>query len=82
MRKEVSNKNYYLAEIDYKTQTAYSNSTERWSWDIYITATDNNEYIGRASAPGKGIEVPWTKLMTADYLQEMMEKCEEHMDAS
>lgn len=66
-------KKHYLAEIDYK------NRLERWSWDIYIASNENKEYVGKAMAPGKGIEVPWTVLEQKDYLGEMIEICEELM---
>ncbi|MBP3950079.1 hypothetical protein [Bacillus suaedae] len=66
-------KKHYLAEIDYK------NCSERWSWDIYIVANENQEYLGKALAPGKGVEIPWTLLGQKDYLGEMIEICEELM---
>ncbi|WP_413378255.1 hypothetical protein [Alkalihalobacillus sp. 1P02AB] len=81
MTRDFKVKNHYLAEIDRTEGPEYYSSPERWSWDIYIAADHNKELHGKALAPGKGIEVPWTPLIEADALQEMMEKCEAQMRA-
>jgi hypothetical protein len=72
-------KNYYLAEIDQVGNEEYRSNIDRWSWDIYIAANENSEYQGKAVAPGKGIEVPWTPLAGQDYLEEMMGICQQQM---
>ncbi|TWI59910.1 hypothetical protein [Halalkalibacter nanhaiisediminis] len=69
-------KNHYLAEIDYIGEREYKN---KWSWDIYIAANEKEEYHGKALAPGKGIEIPWTPLAGQDLLEEMMDMCEQQM---
>ncbi|KMK77396.1 hypothetical protein [Alkalihalobacillus pseudalcaliphilus] len=70
---------YYLAEIDRKDFGSEISSPERWSWDIYIAADHDKVLHGKASAPGKGVELPWTPLLQTDALQEMMDKCEAQM---
>ena len=67
-------KNYYLAEIDHA-----GDKLKSWSWDIYIAANDKKEYKGKALAPGKGIEIPWTSLGGQNVLEEMMSLCEQKM---
>ncbi|MFC0559436.1 hypothetical protein [Halalkalibacter alkalisediminis] len=67
-------KNYYLAEIE-----NVGDKLKSWSWDIYIAANDKMEYKGKALAPGKGIEVPWTSLGGQDVLEEMMDLCAQQM---
>ncbi|MDT8860365.1 hypothetical protein N0O92_08975 [Alkalihalobacillus sp. MEB130] len=76
MMKNLKVKNHYLAEIEHTGEKNYKN---RWSWDIYIAADENEEYRGKALAPGKGIEIPWTKLTGKDLLAEMMGLCESQM---
>ncbi len=72
-------KNYYLVEIDNVGDVESRNEGKTWSWDIYIAANENEEYRGKALAPGRGIEVPWTALVKGDFLEEMIEICEEQM---
>lgn len=67
---------YYLAEIDINPQ---KHQTERWSWDIYISTNENDQYYGKAHAPGRGIEIPWTPLRKQDYLAEMIDLCEQNI---
>jgi hypothetical protein len=68
-------KNYYMADINHVKDS----ENKRWSWDIYIAANDNEEYRGKALAPGKGVEIPWTPLVEKDFLEEMMAICEQVM---
>ncbi|WP_062051286.1 hypothetical protein [Bacillus sp. JCM 19034] len=65
---------YYLAEID---STPTKHQAERWSWDIYISTNENDQCYGKAFAPGRGIEIPWTPLREQDYLAEMIDLCEQ-----
>ena len=66
---------YILATIN----RAKGNVKENWSWDIYIKRSSDQEFTGKAKAPGKGVEIPWTKLVQQDFLEEMLEKCQEQM---
>jgi hypothetical protein len=77
--KEFKVKNHYLVEIDNLGNLDFRECLKRWSWDIYIASNDNHEYRGKALAPGKGVEVPWTKLRKADLLEEMIEICKRKM---
>ncbi|MCK0470247.1 hypothetical protein [Halalkalibacter sp. APA_J-10(15)] len=65
---------YYLAEIDINPK---KHQTERWSWDIYISTNDDDQYYGKAHAPGRGLEIPWTQLEKPDFLAEMIDLCEQ-----
>ncbi|WP_088106104.1 hypothetical protein [Halalkalibacter urbisdiaboli] len=75
-KEEFKVQNYYLVEIE-NTDERYDKS--RWSWDIFIAANENQEYRGKALAPGKGIEIDWTPLVGNDLLAEMMGLCESQM---
>ncbi|WP_332695798.1 hypothetical protein [Halalkalibacter lacteus] len=77
--REFKVKNHYLVEIDNQGDLDYRQKVKTWSWDIYIAANDHQEYRGKALAPGKGIEIPWTELSKADLLEEMIEICERQM---
>lgn len=77
-KNEYKVQNYYLAEIDQVEKGKSVLKMDRWSWDIYIAANENKEYQGKAVAPGKGIEIPWTPL-GKDFLEEMMGICQRKM---
>ncbi|GAE27432.1 hypothetical protein JCM9140_3579 [Halalkalibacter wakoensis JCM 9140] len=71
-------KNHYLVEINQARQENVKQNLKTWSWDIYI-AMNGEQQVGRALAPGKGIEIPWTQLTKYDGLEEMIEICEQQM---
>jgi hypothetical protein len=77
--REFTIKNHFLVEIDNLAVSECTNKFKTWSWDIYIAANDKQEYRGKALAPGRGVEVPWTVLDSQDFLEEMIEHCEQRM---
>lgn len=77
--REFQIKNHFLVEIDNVGSEDSTNKLRTWSWDIYIAANDQEEYRGKALAPGQGVEVPWTSLVQEDLLAEMIEHCEKLM---
>ncbi|MFC0559439.1 hypothetical protein [Halalkalibacter alkalisediminis] len=76
--REFTIKNHFLVEID-NAGVESTNKLKTWSWDIYIAANDQQEFRGKALAPGQGVEVPWTTLEKQDVLAEMIEHCEKLM---
>ncbi|KHF41132.1 hypothetical protein [Halalkalibacter okhensis] len=76
--KEFTVKNHYLVEIK-QTGEAVKDNLKAWSWDIYIAMNEDQQYRGRALAPGKGVEIPWTELSKSDVLEEMITICEQEM---
>ncbi|TWI55271.1 hypothetical protein [Halalkalibacter nanhaiisediminis] len=77
--KEFTVQNYYLVEIDHVGGVDPRNKVTKWSWDVYIATNEKEEYRGKALAPGRGVEVPWTVLGKKDLLEEMIEMCQQHM---
>jgi len=76
--REFTIKNHFLVEIN-NAGADSTNKLRTWSWDIYIAVNEQQEYRGKALAPGQGVEVPWTVLEESDLLAEMIEHCEKLM---
>ncbi|MDT8858669.1 hypothetical protein N0O92_00405 [Alkalihalobacillus sp. MEB130] len=77
--KEFTVQNHYLVEIEQTRGVVSSDNFKTWSWDIYIARNEQEQYRGRALAPGKGIEIPWMELSKEDVLEEMISICEQQM---
>ena len=77
MEQEFDMRKHYLAEIDQTDEVRFQ--SERWSWDIYLARDENHMLHGRATAPGKGVDLPWAPISQQDALQEMVDKCKAHM---